>query len=127
MANRKTYKLSQQQRQQRRFSESFKKQRVAEIQEKMTTVSAVSKDYDVNRGSIYKWLDKYGEYRNTPERLVVELESDSLKLLAAEKKIADLERVIGQKQMQLQFIEKMVSLAEKKYGFDLKKTSKNEL
>jgi len=125
MANRKTFKLSKKQRQSRRFSESFKKQRVAEIEQKRTSVSEISRRHEVNRNAIYKWIAKYGQQGEKSERLVVELESDSLKLLEAEKKISELERALGQKQMQLQFMEKMVSIAEKKYGFDLKKTSKD--
>ena len=38
-----------------------------------------------------------------------------------EKKIAELERAIGQKQVQLDFKDKMIELAEQLYGIDIKK------
>ena len=39
-------------------------------------------------------------------RVIVESESDTAKLLALKAKVADLERIIGQKQVQLDFKDK---------------------
>lgn len=124
MANRKQFKLSREKRHRRKFSESFKQEKVAEIEQGIVGVTELSRRYEVSRSSIYKWVNKYGsQVKGKGEWLVVENESDSLKLRAAERQIAELERALGQKQLQLQFLEKMVSLAEKEYGIDLKKNS----
>ena len=37
------------------------------------------------------------------------------------KKVADLERIIGQKQIMIDFKDKMIELAEEAYGVDIKK------
>jgi hypothetical protein len=51
----------------------------------------------------------------------VESKSDTSKIIALEKRIAELERLLGQKQIEMEFKEKMIELAEKKYGVDIKK------
>jgi hypothetical protein len=51
----------------------------------------------------------------------VESKSDTRKLLEMKKRIAELEQIIGQKQVLLDFKEKMIELAEEEYGVDIKK------
>jgi hypothetical protein len=51
----------------------------------------------------------------------VETKSDTAKILALQKKIADLERLLGQKQVQLDFQNKMIEIAEETYQVDIKK------
>jgi hypothetical protein len=51
----------------------------------------------------------------------VETKSDTAKILALQKKIADLERLLGQKQVQLDFQNKMIEIAEDTYQVDIKK------
>jgi len=55
------------------------------------------------------------------ERLIIETDSDTKQLLSLKKKIADLERIVGQKQILIDFHEKMIELAEEAYGVDIKK------
>ena len=55
------------------------------------------------------------------ERTIVESESDTKKLLEAKQKIAELERLLGQKQIQLEFKDKMIEIAEDMYNVDIKK------
>lgn len=59
--------------------------------------------------------------KSKKERVIVETESDTLELLALKKKVAELERIIGQKQILLDFKDKMIDLAEEAYGVDIKK------
>jgi hypothetical protein len=54
-------------------------------------------------------------------RQVVEIESDTRKLIGLNEKIRELERIIGQKQVLLDFHEKMIELAEQEYRVDIKK------
>lgn len=54
-------------------------------------------------------------------RTIVESESDTRKLLDMRAKLAEMERIIGQKQVQLDFKDKMIDLAEEFYGVDIKK------
>lgn len=120
--SRKNYKLSELERKRRRFSESFKLQRVRELESGQVRICEIKKEYDVSCTAIYKWINKYGmSKKKRPERLIVESESDAIKLQHLRKKIANLERTIGQKQVELDFKEKMIDLAEDHYNIDIKK------
>ncbi len=121
MANRETFKLTLAQRRRRNFSESFKIQKVKEIEIGMTKVSEICKQYELSDVSVYKWLEKYGSMKNKKERIIVETESDTKQLLELKKKVAELERIIGQKQILLEFKDKMIDIAEEMYGVDIKK------
>jgi hypothetical protein len=55
------------------------------------------------------------------ERLIVESQSDTQKILDLKKQIAELERLLGQKQIQLEFKDTMIEIAEEMYKIDIKK------
>jgi hypothetical protein len=59
--------------------------------------------------------------KNKKERLVVETDSDTRQLLELKKRVSELERIIGQKQILIDFQDKMIDLAEETYGVDIKK------
>ncbi len=73
--------------------------------------------------TVSRWITKYGTMskKKKPERMIVESESDTKKLLTLQKQVADLERALGQKQLQLDFKDKMIDLAEEYYQIDIKK------
>lgn len=123
VATRSRFKMTQEERKRRFFSEEFKKQKVFEIESKQVTIAEVSKAYQVRRSAIYLWIDKFGSKKKKGERIIVELESDTLKLREAERRIAELERALGQKQLLVDFQEKMITMAEKHYNIDIKKNS----
>jgi hypothetical protein len=52
---------------------------------------------------------------------VVESKSDTAKIKALQEQIKELERIIGQKQLLLEFKDKMIEIAEADYGVDIKK------
>ncbi len=64
----------------------------------------------------------YWAIKDKPERLVLETESDTKELIALKQKVAELEKIIGQKQILLDFKDKMIEIAEQTYGIDIKKT-----
>ncbi len=121
MANKKNFKSSTAERQMRKFSESFKIKKVREIETGITKVSEICRAYEVSDTAVHQWINKYGIMKKKKERLVVESQSDTQELLALKKKIAELERVIGQKQLLLDFKDKMIEIAEEMYGVDIKK------
>ena len=120
--NEKYFKQSTQERQQSKFSNTFKLKKVREIEQGKTTVSDVCQAYEVTHTSVYKWIKKYGSM-SKPERTIVESKSDTTKILALQKRIAELERLLGQKQIEIEFMDKMIELAEQTYGVDIKKNS----
>jgi transposase-like protein len=108
-------------RQNRYFSESFRKKKVREIEQNVTTVSEVSKEYEVSATAVYKWLYKYSSHYKRQVRQVIEPMSDTHKIKALKEQIKELERIVGQKQIQVEFYEKMIELAEEKYAVEIKK------
>jgi transposase-like protein len=113
--------MSIEQRRKRKFSESFKIQKVRDLEMKKVSIQELCKVYEVSETSIRRWIDKYGQSRDKPERIVVETDSDTREILALRKKVAELERLIGQKQILLEFKDKMIEIAEDMYGVDIKK------
>ena len=121
MATRDQFKLSTSERRRRRFSEEFKQKKVREIEQKITTIAEVSRQYEVLSNNVSKWVIKYGTNYMKGVRTIVESESDTRKILELKAKVAELERIIGKKQVQLDFKDKMIDLAEETYNVDIKK------
>jgi transposase len=120
MSYKQDFKMSIEERQRRTFSEGFKRQKVREIISGKVAATEISKAYEVSQTAIYKWIDLYSG-KQKPERTIVESKSDTSKILALQKRIAELERALGQKQIQLEFKDKMIELAEDIYKVDIKK------
>lgn len=95
--------------------------KVREIELKQVKVSEICKQYEVSSVSVYKWIEKYGMNKKKEDRLIVESESDTKQLLLLKKKVAELEQIIGQKQVLLDFKDKMIEIAEQTYGIAIKK------
>ena len=125
MANRSTFTQSVKATA-RTFSADFKREKVREIEAKGTRISEICKQYEVSKSAVQKWLTKYSSTYQKSTRTIVESESDTKKLLELQRKIAELERLVGQKQIQLDFTAKMIELAEEYYGIDIKKKFENK-
>jgi transposase-like protein len=115
------FDLEQRVRHTRYFSEDFKKKKVREIENNLTSVSDICKEYSVSRTSVYRWLYKYSSMAKKREKQVVEAKSDTKKIQQLEQRIKELERMVGQKQILLEFKDKMIEIAEETYGVDIKK------
>jgi transposase-like protein len=105
----------------RYFSESFKRKKVREIEKNLCTVSEVCKEYEVSKTAVYKWLYKYSRNRERSVKQVVELMSDTRKIQDLKAKIRELEQLVGQKQFEIEFKNKMIDIAEERYDVDIKK------
>lgn len=121
MARMEQIKMSQSERQNRYFSESFRKQKVRELEKGLTTVRQISRTYQVSETAVYKWRNKYSSILSKKERLIVEKKSDTKRIVQLEEKIRELERLVGQKQVAIEFYEKMLELGKQQYGIDFKK------
>jgi transposase len=121
MATRTAFKLSRSERQRRSFSEDFKRAKVREIEQKVTRICEVVDQYEVSNTAVRRWLIKYSTTYMKGVKTIVEAESDTRKLLELKAKIAELERAVGQKQLQIDFQQKMIELAEETYRVDIKK------
>ena len=106
---------------QRSFSEEFKIKKIRELEKNITSVSDICKTYSVSRSSIYKWIYKYSAMAKKQVKQVVEAKSDTQKIKALQERIKELERIVGQKQLLLEFKDKMIEIAEATYNVDIKK------
>ena len=122
-------------RQLRRFSEAFKLKKVKELESKQITVTQESKQitvtqisvlYEVTRSAVYKWLHKYGSLERGV-KVVVQMESEAQKTIVLLKRVAELERIIGQKQLALDVNEKVFELLQVDLGYDVKKKYEEQL
>lgn len=107
---------------QRHFSDEFKRSKVKEIVEKKLKISELCSLYEVSRAAVYRWIYKYSPSQ-PGTKLVVEMESESQKALLLQHQVAELERKIGQKQLQIDYLEKLIELASTNLGYDLKKNT----
>src|SRR4030065_1659505 len=114
-------------KQNRYFSTDFKKKRVEEIEKNLVTVSDICKTHKVSRTSVYRWLYKYSDMAKKQVKQVVEAKSDTKKIQLLQEKIKELERIVGQKQILIEFQEKMIEIAESTYKVDIKKKSSSKL
>jgi hypothetical protein len=49
------------------------------------------------------------------------MESEATKTIQLNQRVAELERIVGQKQMEIDYLNKLIEFAGKKYEVDLKK------
>lgn len=114
--------MSVAERQRRTFSNQFKQQKVREIETGRAKISEICRQYEVSATAVSRWLRKFGTMeKDKPERMIVESQSDSVQLLELKKEIAELQRIIGQKQLVIDFQNKMIEVAEEHYGIEIKK------
>ncbi len=105
----------------RYFSETFKKARVKEYETGEFTVNEISRLFSIKGGVIYKWIHQYSHYNKKKLRVVEMEESSTKKIKDLIIRISELERMLGQKQIRIELLEKMIDLAEKDLGIDVKK------
>ena len=105
----------------RYFSEDFKKKKVRELERKTTSIPDICRTYSVSRTSVYRWIYKYSVMAKKQVKQVVEAKSDTQRIKALEARIKELERIVGHKQLLLEFQDKMIEIAEADYDVDIKK------
>lgn len=114
-------------RERRYFSETFRKLRVKEYNEGKASVAEISRNYGVSGTSVYKWIAKYTpNYKKTIVK-VVEEKSATKRSLELKKEVGNLEQLVGQQQVELLYLKKLIEVAEKHYGIDIKKNLRKEL
>lgn len=107
---------------QRLFSKELKLKIVNEYEMGKHSVLSLSKLYSVSIQSIYNWIYKYSRYNEKSLKVVEIKDSQMEKNKQFENRIVELERALGQKQMQIDYLEKMIDLAKEEFDIDIKKT-----
>jgi len=108
-------------RKRRIFSETFKKERVKEFESGKLSVLEISRLYGISFQSLYKWIYQYSVYNKKGFRIVEHKDSSTQRLKQLQERIKELERIVGQKQINIDYLEKMIELAKRELGIDIKK------
>lgn len=100
------------------FSESYKREQVILIEKGELTVSQLARMIGMKHSNpIYIWMRKYGT-KPVTKKVIIESESDYLKLKELEKQLKEAEQLIGRQQIRLQFFEGIIDEVEAHYGED---------
>ena len=105
----------------RYFSEAFKRQKVDEILSKKMTIKELSSLYEININVIYKWLHQYSKIKISGVKIHYEMETEEQKTLFYKDKVAELERIVGVKQIEIDFLNKLIEVASSELNLDIKK------
>jgi transposase len=108
-------------RKHRNFSEDFKKGIVSSFEKGEFSVLQLEKLYGVKNGIIYTWIYKYSKFNEKGCRIVEMESSNQHKLKELAKKVKELEQMVGQKQIAIEYLEKMIELAKTDLNIDIKK------
>src|SRR5690606_27038699 len=123
MKAKNNFRMNSSQRSNRYFSTEFKIKKVKEIETGRSKISEICKEYEVSSTSIYRWIKKYGRPKEKNERIIVESKSDTQLIMHLRSRVAELEQLVGQKEVLLIFKEKMLDYAQEYCGVDIKKNS----
>ena len=107
----------------RKFSEDFKLKLVAEYERGIRSVPEMEKFYGIGNATIYSWIYKYSKYNQHSIQVVEMKDSQEFKLKQMEERIKELEQSVGRKQMNIDYLEKVIDLAKEEYNIDIKKNS----
>lgn len=105
----------------KRYSELFKRTRVQEYESGSYTVLNLSRMYGFSEQVMYTWIHKYSRLAKKNIVIVEDHKSASEKLKLYEVKIKDLECIVGKKQIELDYLHKLIELVEQELGIDIKK------
>lgn len=110
-------------RPQRIFSDKLKKKIVKDIEQGKVNVTGVSREYEVSITSVYRWLKKFSTHLHSSTTLVMQMDSEQYRSKELEKKVAELEAALGRKQLEIDYLSKLIEIAQKDMGTDLKKNT----
>ena len=108
-------------RKQRRYTEEFKKSIVCKFEKGEFSVPQLEKLFGIRNATIYAWVYKYSDFNEKGCRIVEMEDSTQHKLKELTKKVKDLEQMVGQKQIAIEYLEKMIELAKTDLNIDIKK------
>jgi transposase-like protein len=120
-------KLTIRERINRRFSEDFKRKMVSELDRNLMTISELCREHQISGTSVHRWVYLYSSMKKKGLKQIVEAKSDTRKLIQLREQIKELHRIVGEKQILIDFKDKMLDLAEQEYGVDIKKKFSGKL
>jgi transposase-like protein len=107
----------------RRYSEEFKKEIVKDFERGKYSVPQLERLHGIGNAQIYRWIYKFSTFNEKGHRIVEMHKSSSAKVRELQKRVEELERAVGQKQIKIDFLEKLIEVAQEEYNIDIKKKS----
>lgn len=104
------------------FSEELKRKAIKDLVSKRTTIKSLMSEHQISANTVYRWLYKYSAYHEQKCTLVVQMKSEELKTSELRQRMAELERIVGQKQLEIDFLNKLLEIGSGELGIDLKKS-----
>ena len=105
------------------YSEEYQRELVRLFESGKFSVRQLGRLYGIHNSVIYRWIYKYSQFNERGYRVIEMKESSSAKLKAMEQRIKELEKIVGQKQIKIDFLEEMIDVAKEELKIDIKKKS----
>lgn len=103
------------------YSEEFKKEIVTLYESGNFSVLQIEKLYGISNPTIYNWIYKFSIFNEKGIRIVEMKASGTEKIKELQQKVKDLEQAVGQKQIKIDYLEKMIDIAKADFKIDIKK------
>lgn len=85
------------------------------------TVLEMVREFDLCEATVYSWIYRYSEYNKKSVQVVEMKDSQQHKIKELEQRVRELEQAVGRKQINIDYLEKMIELAKEHYDIDIKK------
>lgn len=93
-------------RKMRHFSPTLRIEVVAKVEKNQLSVAAAAREYGISPTTVYQWIHKYSTYNKAGTVVMIDKTKRAEQLKALNDRIAELERVVGLKQMEIDFLSK---------------------
>lgn len=103
------------------FSEELRRKIVKDIEGGKVSVLGICHEYMVSKTSVYKWLNKYSRHLHSGTKLILQMDSESYKTRELENRVKELEAALGRKQLEVDFLNRLIEVGKEELGVDLKK------
>jgi len=109
----------------RRYSESFQRKVVVEVESGKYTIEGARQLYDIGgKTTIQRWLVKHGNNHSVGKVVRIEMADERQKLKQTEAEKVELERALGQSQLKIQYLEAVIAEYEKRQKASARKKKK---
>ena len=110
-------------RKKRLYSDEFKRKVVQDFETGQFSILELSRLHGLHRTVLYRWVYKFSTFNKEGYRVVESKQSSMSKVRELQQRIRELERLIGQKQIHIDYLEKMIEVAKEELQIDIKKNS----
>ena len=105
----------------RHYSEEFKRSLVKEFESGKFSVQQLEKLHGVTNATIYRWIYQFSKFNEKGYRVIEMEKSSTSKVKELEKRVKELEQIVGKKQIMIDYLETMMEVAKEELNIDIKK------